>query len=218
MQQHQQQLTLTRALVGALTVALTGLIAAPTSAMPLATQGGAPRLQAASACKALFGASASRARNARHRAARLDWIEEDEAGVTVAHTHPGWEEPTQLRVQGVRLVGVQGQSAVFELNAVQGALLGCKPGRFHLRADDSIGRRSRIIAVLASGVLVEWGGALRFISAPGQRSPRFVMGWRLPGEVQGGATASPSPRVYGLGHRYSGTIGMLRGVGGLRRR
>ncbi len=208
-QQQQQQQTPSRALVGVLAAALVGLSAASTSAMPLAAQGGEPRLQAASACKALFGASASRTRNARHRAALLDWIAEDEAGVTVAHTHPRWEEPTKLRVQGVRLVGVQGTSAVFELDANQAAALGCKPGRFHLRADDNIGGRSRIIAVLSRGVLVEWGGALRFIATPGQRSPRFVMGWRLPGEVKSGA-ASPSPQNYNLGLRYSGTIGMLR--------
>jgi hypothetical protein len=194
--------------MGALTAAIVGLIAAPVSTTPLVAQGGAPRLQAASACKALFGARASRAHNAKHRAAHLDWIEEDETGVTVAHTHPGWEAPTQLRVRGVRLVVVQGRSAVFELASTQAAALGCKPGRFNLRADDSIGGLSRIIAVRARGVLVEGGGALRFISAPGQRSPRFVLGWRLPGEVQG-AAASPSPRVYNL--RSSRIIGMEGG-------
>jgi len=174
-------------LSAALTAAL--LLAAPAGASPARVGAGA-KARPASACAALFGADATRASNARARA-RIDWIDQDEDGVTIAHTHGSWDEPAALTIRGVHLQAVEGASAEVSLDPSTAAALGCLAGRYSLRADDSIGRWSRILAVLQQGVLVEHRGRLRYIRAPRSASPRFVMGWHLPGELR----PDPSPMI-----------------------
>jgi hypothetical protein len=134
----------------------------------------------ASACTGLFGDERVRAWNASRRGALLDFIDEDESGVTVAHGSSRWEEPGRLRLEGMRLRAVQRGAAVVELSSELARSSKCLPGRYRLKTDDLLAARTRILGVLANGILVEHRGRLGFI---GGRTPRWLMAWRMQGEV-----------------------------------
>jgi hypothetical protein len=148
-------------------------------------------LMSAGACTGLFGDARSRAWNAGRRAALLDFIDEDESGVTVAHANGWWEEPRRLRLDGMRLRSIERGAAVVELSGALARTCKCRPGRYRLKTDDLLAARTRILGVLGSGILVEHRGRLGFI---GGRSPRWLMAWRMRGEVHLRST----PRVYHL--------------------
>lgn len=155
-------------------------------------------------CAALFGDHELRARHASQRAKRLDWVHEDENGVTVAHMEEQWEEPVRLNLRGARFVGVhvrnQGSTALFRVSSGMAGAVGCPAGTYALGIDHALGRHVRILAVLRRGVLVEHHGQLGFITAPGVRDPRWLVAWRLRVEVplaRGPVAPAPTnPRSY----------------------
>jgi hypothetical protein len=197
---HHHQHHPSRVLLPALVGLLAGGQVAAAAPPPRAEPAPAVRVRDASTCPALFGGARTHTLNTRTRAAHLDWITEERAGVTIVHTDPAWVDPTPLRIVGLRLAGVQGTSADFVLSGARAAELGCPAGRYRLRVDDSIGRRSQVLAVLRGGVLVAWGGALRYIPAPDtSRLPRWLLAWRMDGASVSGA-ALTARRVH---HRTS---------------
>jgi hypothetical protein len=168
-------------------------VCGPARARPPVSATGIEALGARS-CKALFGDRQLRAKHAKQRAKQLDWVREDEDGVTVAHMEEGWgEEPVRLTVRGTRLAGVRGSTALFQLSAARAAAVGCPAGTYALGVDHALGRHVQILAVLSRGVLVEHRGQLGFISAPGVRDPRWLVAWRLRAEVPFALTFAHRP-------------------------
>jgi hypothetical protein len=148
-------------------------------------------------CAALFGDHELRARYSSQRARRLDWVHEDENGVTVAHMEESWEEPVRLKLRGVRFVGVRGSTALFQVDPKMAGAVGCQGGIYALGIDHALGRHVRVLAVLRRGVLVEHHGQLGFIAAQGVRDPRWLVAWRLRAEVPlARGPVAPAPRSY----------------------
>lgn len=153
-------------------------------------------------CAALFGDRELRARHASQRAKRLDWVHEDENGVTIAHLEERWEDPVRLRVRGARFVGVRGSRALFQVSSSMAGAVGCPAGTYALGIDHALGRHVQVLAVLHRGVLVEHHGQLGFIAAPGVRDPRWLVAWRMRAEIPlahgpvAPASTSYNPRSY----------------------
>jgi len=138
----------------------------------------------AEACPALFGDQQVRSDNSARRARTLDWVDEEEDGVTVAHTNGRWKEPIRLRVRGVQLVSVRSNRAVVQISPTLAAAAGCQPGDYQVRVDDALTANTRVLAVLSHSVLVEHRGRLGFIAPRGTDSPRWLLAWRMNGEVR----------------------------------
>jgi hypothetical protein len=171
--------------VGLALLALPGLA---TAAPPVFGGQRVPQLAAqADACPALFGDQQVRSHNSARRAHTLDWVDEDEDGVTVAHTNGRWKEPVRLRVRGVQLVSLRSKRAVVQISPTLAAAAGCQPGNYEVQVDDALTANTRVLAVLNSSVLVEHRGRLGFIAIRGTDSPRWLLAWRMNGEVR------PSP-------------------------
>ena len=152
------------------------------------------RMARADSCPAVFGNSQVHSANASRRQGELDWVEEDETGVTIVHGNQRWDDPFRLSIQGVRLVRVSAGSAVFELTAQVADRVKCRPGQYMLQVDHRVSRRTRILALLQHGVLVEHRGRLAFISSASVASPRWLVAWRMPGEIPSAQTMMDSIR------------------------
>jgi hypothetical protein len=148
-----------------------------------AAQAREPALLAAQECPALFGDGKARARNAQRRA-QLYWVEQEAGGVTVAHRSDDWEEPVPFQMRGVELRSARSGEASVELSAAAASALGCRAGRYRLRADDGLTRSVRVLALLDGVVLVEHQRRLAYLRAPGAREPRWLLAWSAPGEIR----------------------------------
>lgn len=168
------------------------LVGAPSAlASPPASADSAATNTQADQCPAVFGDRQVRAHNGTARRGQLDWIEEDESGVTIVHANERWDDPFRLSIRGVRLVRVDSRAAVFELSAQVATQVRCRAGLYALGVDDGVSRRTRILALLKHGVLVEHRGRLAFIAPSTVASPRWLVAWRMPGEIQAGSGGSP---------------------------
>ena len=169
------------------------LVAGPALAAPPAAADRSP----ASQCPALFGGEQNHQRNAARRQRLVDWIEEDEDGVTIVHTSHAWrKDPYPLHLRGLRLVRVAGGQATFELDAAAAAHTGCRAGVYRLGVDSSLSRRTRVLAVLSSVVLVEHHGRLAFIAPAGADVPgRWLLAWRMDGELPPGVGSLIAPSI-----------------------
>lgn len=143
-------------------------------------------------CPQLFGTEQSHRRNRAFRERFLRWALKDPAGITVAHSNQRWEAVTRLELSGLSLEQREGDTLV-SISPELADRVGCATGRYLLERDDSIGRRTRALAVFGDVVLVAYQGRLAFISAPGAPSPRWLLGWQLRGVTV--------PRVYVSGAR-----------------
>jgi hypothetical protein len=160
-------------------------------------------------CAALFGDLRARQENARARSKRLDWVDEEQSGVTIAHAAEEWEDPITLELGGLRLVGTRGRAAMFQVTAALAASTGCPAGVHQVHVDARLAAWTRVLAVLQRGVLVDHRGRLGFIRAPHAGEPRWLLAWRmrasLPPPPPGGVTldniySSTPPRYrYGSG-------------------
>lgn len=142
------------------------------------------------ACPAIFGADETHARNHRYRKARLHGLAITDERVEIVHSVGRWQKPTQLRVNGLELIGVEAPDAepgevvdpgervaLVEVKESEASL--CRPGVYALGPDDSLGRRTRILGVNDRGVLLENAGDLAFLAWEGHRLPKQVrMVWR----------------------------------------
>lgn len=137
----------------------------------------------AATCPALFGSAAIQHRNTTWRARHLDWIEEEDSGVTVAHVHALWSDPVAIAPAGLTVVAIRRlrgkNAAIIQLSRELRRSLHCAAGPYLVKADVMLGLRLRILHVLQTGVLVEAGGRLAFIAARGALAPRWLMGWSM---------------------------------------
>lgn len=178
------------------TVVAAGLLlaGAAVAAPPAGGGAGAPQT-----CPGLFGGQALQERNAARRQQAIDWIDEDESGVTIAHTRTGWgDEPFRLTIRGLRLLGVQGGTAVFQVSGEAASAGHCRPGRYVVGVDSSLSRHTRVLAVLSHVVLVEHRGKLAFVAPASAPIPGWLLAWRMQGEMPSDGNASPtsSPVIY----------------------
>jgi hypothetical protein len=130
-------------------------------------------------CPALFGASAVRKANAKHRARYLHWVVRERAGITIAHSHPRWREPLALEIAGVRVVP-GGERPLVEVEPPLAREVGCPSGVYVVKKDDVLGHPSRIIAARPGLLLVEHRGELGYMVPEGASPPEFLMAWRIP--------------------------------------
>jgi len=175
--------------VASLLLSGAALAAPPAGGGSLATQ----------SCPGLFGDQALQQRNAARRQHNIDWVEEDESGVTIAHTRTGWgDEPFRLSIRGLRLLGVQGGSAVFQVSGEAASAGHCRPGRYVVGVDSSLSRHTRVLAVLSRGLLVEHRGKLAYVAPPSAAAPVWLLAWRMEGEIASNGSSSPtsSPVIY----------------------
>jgi len=155
------------------------------------------RTRSAIHCAALFGDARAQAGNASARAHRLDWVDEEASGITLAHSHPGWGDPVRLQLRGLELRRIEpsaGQaSAIFDLSPAVARTVGCPAGEYALALDHELMPSMRILAILQRGVLVEHRGGLGFVALPGTELPRWFVAWRMRATVRYPAVAE---RVY----------------------
>ena len=160
------------------------LAARPVSAAPPVEGDSRATPGAPQHCPVLFGDGETLAYNATFRARRIDWIDEDDGGVTIVHTSQRWgAEPYRLRIRGLKLVRVRDGAAVFEMSPAVAARTGCVAGSYRVAADSVLSRRTRILAVLSHVVLVEHRGRLAYIAPTSVSAPRWLMAWRMEGEL-----------------------------------
>jgi hypothetical protein len=130
-------------------------------------------------CSRLFGDLRAHQDNARARARRLDWVDEEQSGVTIAHAAEEWEEPINLELGGLKLVGTRGRAALFQITTALAASTGCPAGIYPVSVDARLTARTHVLAVLRRGVLVDHRGRLGFIKAPRAGEPRWLLAWRM---------------------------------------
>ena len=137
-----------------------------------------------SACAALFGSGEERAQNARARQP-LYFVHEELEGITLAHSSPSWTDPTEVELEGVRLVQSGAGRAVIRLASPLTLPPGCPAGDYQVGQDDSLGRGTRILMVLQAGLLMERAGRLVYLGAPGTSpAARWFLAWSAPGTVR----------------------------------
>jgi hypothetical protein len=139
-------------------------------------------------CPALFGNEAVRRGNRDYRHRYLHWIEQEPAGITVAHSKDDWDTPVQIRVNDVALVetaaSATGRRAVLEVAPRTASIVGCAAGRYQVAMDDGISPGSRVLAVLRGLLLLDHHGRLAFMAEPGATAPRWLVAWRVRGVVR----------------------------------
>jgi hypothetical protein len=158
-------------------------------------------------CAALFGDVAARRANAALRARNLDWIDEEQSGVTIAHAAEGWEEPTRIEVKGLRLLRTRPDAGIAEVQLSSSAArtAGCAAVTYLVGVDAALGFQARVLAILRHGVLVERRGQLVFLSSRGVPPPRWLLAWRMratlrpltPGSEEIATVSSPYGRSRG---------------------
>jgi hypothetical protein len=139
-----------------------------------------------------FGSVESRKANAARRQRVLDFVDEDDGGITVAHTSNTWGEPRALRVPGIRLLEVGPAGATVSVS-VSPETKGCRSGHRQLRVDDALPGQLRVLALLPRWrvMLLERRGKLHFVSVSGGRLPRWLMAWRVDGTLAPDIPATP---------------------------
>jgi hypothetical protein len=147
-----------------------------------------PGARAAADCPAFFGGEQARAINVERRR-QLYWIDEEAGGVTIAHRSEQWDEPVPLSFAGLRLGSASQRGATIELSSALAASLGCRAGHYRVAVDDSLGRRTRVLAILDGALLLERRTQLVYMLAPGARSPRWLVAWSAPGTVRASGDA-----------------------------
>ncbi len=155
-----------------------------------------PALKSPEDCPLLFGSPASIERNKKARTAHLEAVAAGEHMINLTHTGP-WQKPTIMRLQGVELVataGVDGDdpSALVEVGELP-AGIGCEPGLYELKVDNSIGGQAHILAIVEGAVLLEYSGDLRFIQTREAAMPMFRMIWRSTWTIAGAAPSGSGP-------------------------
>jgi hypothetical protein len=150
-------------------------------------------------CPALFGSTSVRRGNRDYRRHNLHWVQQEAAGITVAHSKDDWDTPVPLAITGLALVRTAGSKAELELSPRTAALVGCAAGRYRVMVDDGVSPNLRVLAILRGVMLLDQRGRLAFVSAPGEASPRWLMAWRVRGIVTHGSSArrpapAPPPR------------------------
>jgi hypothetical protein len=140
------------------------------------------RMYPASTCAALFGSGEERAQNARARQP-LYFVHEELEGITLAHSSPSWTDPTEVELEGVRLIRSGDARAVVRVSSAAALPPGCPAGEYEVGRDDSLGRSTRILAVLKAGLLMERAGRLVYLRAPGTAA-RWFLAWSAPGMVR----------------------------------
>lgn len=188
------------ALAGALALPATSLARLPPIRSHSPAVAARPK---ARACSPLFGDARARTRNQRLRQSALDWVQEEDSGVTIAHTRESWGEPVAMLLRGVRLVRIVGQRdqrrAEVALAPGLAREVGCAAGRYTIGVDALVGKGTRVLEVLDSGLLVERRGVLGHVARPGAVRPRWLLAWRVRAELPPG---SPGPvLINGLGLR-----------------
>jgi len=150
---------------------------------PTETSRGAPASDAADPeCDRLFGAEDDQEQNAARRQSRLILVEDGPSYIDVVQTG-GWTEPTEIAFRGLTLKDTMPEAeetgvAVFEVEPELGF---CDPGEYEVEVDDSIGDRSRVLAILPGLVVVEHGDGLRYVRSETFRGqPTFKVSWRSP--------------------------------------
>jgi hypothetical protein len=135
-----------------------------------------------------FGSAESRKENAASRQRVLDFVDEDEGGVTVAHASLTWEEPRLLRLSGIELLRIKPASATIAVSKIKGCA-----GSHALRVDDALPGGIRVLALLPrwSGVLLERRGELLYLRTRGARLPRWLMAWRVDGSLPPDIPSTP---------------------------
>lgn len=152
---------------------------------------------AATQCPELFGTRKTRARNKLYRKRILHWAVEEPSGITVVHSHQGWEEVTRFKFPGVELLGrseTEDGVAVVKISEELADSVGCPAGSYRMRRDDALGRDSRVLAVFGSAVLIVHQGQLGYLAVPDLPPPRWLVAWKLPG-------ATVYPQLRGGGGR-----------------
>lgn len=187
-----------------------GLLAllCPLAGQAYETAGDPPALKQASDCPLLFGTPASIERNKQARTKHLEEVASGEHMINLTHTGP-WQKPTIMRLQGVELMataGVDGDdpSALVEVGELP-AGMGCQPGLYELKVDNSIGGQAHILAIVEGAVLLEYNGDLKFIQTRQAPTPVFRMIWRSTWTIAGAAPAGsgPTPGSSSSSHRSS---------------
>lgn len=133
-------------------------------------------------CPKLLGTAETRVRNKAYRERNLLWTSREASGITVVHSNPRWEKVPLLSFGGLTLEARAGRgTVVVRLSNKLARKLGCQPGRYRIRRDDSIGRGTRALALLGDYVLVAHGGQLGFLAPPEAKRPRWLLAWTLRG-------------------------------------
>lgn len=154
----------------------------------------------ASSCPALFGYRANHEDNRARRKALLYWVHQDDEATIVAHGSDRWKRPVGVEFEGLSVLATSAARKARWVDVdVAPALaerVACAPGRYRLGVDDSIGD-AHVLAVFASGVLVEMDGSLRYLVGPEHRRARWLMAWGSKYKVHvpraGGAKAPARP-------------------------
>jgi hypothetical protein len=135
-----------------------------------------------------------RFRNKAYRKRNLHWTVREPSGITVVHSNAIWEKVPLLSFGGLTLEGRR----IVVLSKKLAKKLGCVPGRYLISRDDSLGRRTRILALLGDLVLVAHQGKLGYLAPPEARRPRWLLAWTLRGASfrppRRGQVRRPPPR------------------------
>ncbi len=134
-------------------------------------------------CPEVFGSAAGRSDNQKHREASITDLHQGEYCINLVHS-AGWENPAPVTFGSLELVETLHAEgcpdlALVELMPAQAEdEIGCEPGLYALRTDDTIGGNTRVLGVLNQVLLVETGDELRYLKSAGAQQPTWRLTWQ----------------------------------------
>jgi hypothetical protein len=145
-------------------------------------------------CPEIFGTQETRAEGKLFRKRVLQWVVEEPSGITVVHSHQGWEDVTRFKFPGVELLGRSSKdehAAVVEISGELADSFGCPAGSYLVRRDDALGGNSRVLAIFHNAVLIVHEGQLGYVAVRDHPPITWLVAWKLPGvtvypQVRGG--------------------------------
>lgn len=145
-------------------------------------------------CPEIFGTEETRVESKIFRRRVLHWVAEEPSGITVVHSHQGWEDVTRFKFPGVELLGRSSRdesAAVVKISEEVSDSFGCPAGSYLVHRDDALGGNSRVLAVFRNAVLIVHEGQLGYLAVKDHPPITWLVAWKLPGvtiypQVRGG--------------------------------
>jgi hypothetical protein len=135
-------------------------------------------------CPEVFGTPETRSESKLFRKRVLHWVVEEPSGITVVHSHQGWEDVTRFKFPGVELLGrsQKGEGvAVVKISEELADSFGCPAGSYQVRRDDALGGNSRVLAIFRDAVLIVHEGQLGYMATKDHPPITWLVAWKLPG-------------------------------------
>ncbi|MCA9664710.1 MAG: hypothetical protein KC503_03950 [Myxococcales bacterium] len=154
----------------------------------------------ASSCQALFGHKRRRRNRRARRQQLLHFVSGRRNAFVIAHGSNTWRQPRAIDYRGLKLesLDVQEQAASAVVSSKLARSASCRAGTYRVAIDDRIGQ-SVVLAVLRHGLLLERGGALRYLGADDAPPPSFWLVWgsryRVVVNATVGSSSSSSSRA-----------------------